>query len=111
MVVHICANPEMVTVSTPKAAFGCPHIMRVTMRVEAPSGDMTQESGPCDRQSPSLPAGSAANVLRAVKGSTEPILKPHWCVWTSPLGRQHAMPHIKTYLRHRCGSTLVHMCA
>ena len=37
MVVHICANPKMVTVSTPKAAFGCPHIMRVTMRVEAPS--------------------------------------------------------------------------
>ena len=49
-------------------------------------------------------AGSAANVLRAAKGSTVPMLKQHWCVWDgnpAAVGRQHAMPHIKTYLRHR----------
>lgn len=49
-------------------------------------------------------AGAATNVLRAAKGSTEPMLKQHWCVWDgrpSAVGRQHAMPHIKTYLRHR----------
>ena len=43
-------------------------------------------------------------MLRAAKGSTVPMLKQHWCVWDgnpTAVGRQHAMPHIKTYLRHR----------
>ena len=72
---------------------------------------MTRRVHPCDMQleAPSLPVGSAANVLRAVKGSSEPILKPHWCVWASPVGRQHAMPHIKTYLRHRYAPVLARM--
>ena len=33
-----------------------------------------------------------------------PMLKQHWCIWDgkpTAVGRQHAMPHIKTYLRHR----------
>lgn len=59
--------------------------------------------------------GSYVNVLKADKGMNTPLLQPFWCRFDgSPAtaGRQTAMPHIKTYLRHSCAqlshaSTLV----
>ncbi|EIE25781.1 tyrosyl-DNA phosphodiesterase [Coccomyxa subellipsoidea C-169] len=47
--------------------------------------------------------GTHANVLKTDKGLSTPILQPFWCRFDgapATAGRQHAMPHIKSYLRH-----------
>ncbi|BDA43991.1 Tyrosyl-DNA phosphodiesterase 1 [Coccomyxa sp. Obi] len=47
--------------------------------------------------------GSHDNVLKTDAGSSVPMLQPFWCKFDgapATAGRQNAMPHIKTYLRH-----------
>ncbi|KAK9915663.1 hypothetical protein WJX75_002388 [Coccomyxa subellipsoidea] len=47
--------------------------------------------------------GPPKNVLKTDKGSSTPILQPFLCNFDgapATAGRQHAMPHIKSYLRH-----------
>ena len=54
-------------------------------------------------------AGTHANVLKTDKGLSTPILQPFWCRFDgapATAGRQHAMPHIKSYLRHSCALKL-----
>ncbi len=51
-------------------------------------------------------------MLRAEKGQAVPILQRHWCRWDGrPEGRADRMPHIKTYLRHKCARSSVLFCA
>ena len=47
--------------------------------------------------------GNVEDVLGCDKGQAQPVLKRHWCKWDGrPEGRANRMPHISTYLRHKC---------